>query len=94
MFNLVEMDVFRETDIILTVKTTHCDERLQLYLEKLKELGMEVHAYSDRGDHRQYLLVPDRDKLHEQLLQSCRNSAGSLFPDAIIKTPVPGEPVV
>uniref|UniRef100_A0AB39CCL3 Uncharacterized protein n=1 Tax=Pseudomonas phage RVTF4 TaxID=3236931 RepID=A0AB39CCL3_9VIRU len=97
MFDLSKADLFRDSDIIITVKTEHCDERLKVYLDKFKELGMEVHAYSDRGCHRQYMLVPDREALQEQLHASCRNSAGGIFPDEFAKgliSAVSGEQVV
>lgn len=96
MFDLAKMDVFRDSDIILTVKPGHDAERLKLYLDAFEKLGMEVHAYSDRTDHVQYMLVPDRPALIEQLHQSCRNSLGGIHLGELqqVKGALPGELVV
>lgn len=97
MFDLAKTDVFRDGDIILTIRPGHDPERLEQYMEAFKALGMEVHAYSDRGDHRQYMLVPDREALMEIHRESCRNSAGSIFANVDITKlagAVSGEPVV
>lgn len=97
MFDLTKAnDIFRDSDIILTIRPGIDDEKFKLCLDMLEKAGMEVHAYSDRGDHRQYLLVPDRAELQERIHESCRNSMGTIFGDKLkqLAGTVPGEPVV
>lgn len=78
MFDLATADIFRDTDLIISVRRNHDEERLKLYLDTFEALGLQPHAYSDRGEYLQYLLVPDREELLERIHQSCRNSLGSI----------------
>lgn len=88
MFDLTQMDVFRESDVILTVKTGHDPNKVLETLGQLNKAGLEVYAFSDRGDHKQYLLVPDIEVLRERNLESCRNSLAGVF-DGAAKSTVP-----
>lgn len=89
MFNLVKADTFRDCDIILTVKPDMEPTKLQTVLEELSKIGMNVYAYSNREDHKQYMLVPDIEKLREQHQESCRNSLAMVL-DASPRTfPIP-----
>lgn len=93
MFDLTKAnDIFRDTDMVISVRPGIDDEKFKLCLDLLEKAGMEVHAYSDRGDHRQYLLVPDREVLQEQLYESCRNSMGTILSQ--LEGAIPRESVV
>lgn len=85
MFDLAKADIFRDCDILLTVKAEMAPAKLQVVLDEFEKIGMNVYAFSDRGDHKQYVLVPDIEALREQHHESCRNSLAGVF-DA--KSPV------
>ncbi|WDS62105.1 hypothetical protein [Pseudomonas phage D6] len=78
MFDLSTVDVFRPGDVVVTFRKDDNDT-VKKYIEIMKAQGMEIWAYSDRGDHMQYLLVPDIEERKAASLASDQNSASGLF---------------
>lgn len=83
MFDLSTIDTFRPGDVVVTFRK---DDKVteKKFLETMHEQGMEVWAYSDRGDHLQYLLVPDIEERRAVAQASDRNSASGMFSEEAV----------
>lgn len=81
MIDLATIDTFRPGDVLCSFRKDDKETETK-FMNLMKEQGMAVWAFSDRGEYFQYLLVPDAEQRKEIALASDRNSLGFMLPPA------------
>lgn len=78
MFDLSTIDVFKAGDVLCSFRKGD-ETTANTFLDLMKSKGMEIWAFSDRGEYVQYLLVPDIAMRRAIAIASDQNSAGGLI---------------
>jgi len=90
VFDLAAVDIFRPGDVVCSFRKDD-NETVKKFAEVMQQQGMEIWAYSDRGEYYQYLFVPDAEARRAVALASDQNSLAGIIPppaqigDAIIE---------
>jgi hypothetical protein len=93
VIDLATNDTFRPGDVLCSFRKDDKETETK-FMELMKAQGMEVWAFSDRGDYFQYLLVPDAEARRIVALNSDRNSLGWVAIGNLPAVPTPTEMVV